>query len=120
MIGLSTQVFGRYEKAISKMHVTRLIHLCEILDASPVEMIHAAAPHLFGKTEEEARIRAEALSTVQKLPEDLLVLLLPLHKALCSRPPQFPDVSIDAPAADLTARLAEQDKVTAGDHDGPA
>lgn len=67
MVGLSTQVFGRYEKAISKMHVTRLIHLCEILDASPVDMIYAAAPHLFGDTQDEAAIRATAMRDLFKL-----------------------------------------------------
>ncbi|WP_095204594.1 helix-turn-helix transcriptional regulator [Mesorhizobium carmichaelinearum] len=113
MIGLSTQVFGRYEKAISKMHVTRLIHICEVLDASPVDMIFQAAPHLFGKSDEEARTRAEALSAIQSLPKNLLVLLLPLLNELRSRTSQFPGVAIAAPTADLAARLAELDKVTA-------
>ncbi|MEO5756546.1 MAG: helix-turn-helix transcriptional regulator, partial [Mesorhizobium sp.] len=53
-LGLSTQVFGRYEKAISKLHVTRLVHLSEILGFHPMELVYAAAPHLFGKTPEEA------------------------------------------------------------------
>ena len=48
--GLSTQVFGRYEKAISKLHVTRLVHLSEVLGFHPMELVYAAAPHLFGKT----------------------------------------------------------------------
>jgi ribosome-binding protein aMBF1 (putative translation factor) len=53
MLGLSTQVFRRCEVAVSKMHVTRLVHLCEFLDVSPVAMIYQAAPHLFGKSPEK-------------------------------------------------------------------
>mgnify|MGYP001128337662 FL=1 len=85
MLGLSTQVFRRYEVAASKLHVTRLVHLCEILDVSPVAIIAQAAPHLFGETAEEARMRAEALSAIEELPENLLSLLLPLLREMRAR-----------------------------------
>src|SRR4051812_48529616 len=39
LLGLSMQVYGRYERAFSKMHVTRMIHLCEILGFMPMEML---------------------------------------------------------------------------------
>ncbi|WP_011578695.1 MULTISPECIES: helix-turn-helix domain-containing protein [Chelativorans] len=84
MIGLSTQVFGRYEKAISKMNVTRLIHLCEILDVSPVDLIYEAAPHLFGDTPQEAKLRASAARWLWELPastvaalHDVMVTMIP-------------------------------------------
>ncbi len=48
MLGLSIPVYGRYERAFSKMTVTRMIHLCEILGFMPIDMIFEAAPHLWG------------------------------------------------------------------------
>jgi transcriptional regulator with XRE-family HTH domain len=86
MVGLSAQVFGGYEKAISKMHVTRLIHLCEILDASPVDMIHAAAPHLFGDSMEEAKIRADTMSALFSLPPAAVAALQRVIVAMIPEP----------------------------------
>nr|WIE94755.1 helix-turn-helix transcriptional regulator [Mesorhizobium sp. WSM4875] len=54
MVGLHETIFARYERAFSKLQATRLIHLCEILGCSPIEMIHAAAPHFFGESRKEA------------------------------------------------------------------
>ncbi|MDL2408221.1 helix-turn-helix transcriptional regulator [Rhizobium calliandrae] len=70
MLGLSTPVYGRYERAFSKMTVTRMIHLCEILGFTPIDMIFEAAPHLWGRTQEEAEDRLTLDRIVRKLPSD--------------------------------------------------
>ncbi|MBA8907474.1 helix-turn-helix transcriptional regulator [Aminobacter ciceronei] len=79
LLGLSMQVYGRYERAFSKMHVTRMIHLCEILGFMPMEMLFSAAPHLWGRTPEEARDTMELAQQVVSLPHgtkrDLLALV---------------------------------------------
>lgn len=82
MLGLSEQVFARYERAFSKMHVTRLIHLSEILGFSPIEMIHAAAPHLFGDSPEEADDKMKLVLRVLKMPASTTSSLLKLVEDL--------------------------------------
>lgn len=67
LLGLSEQVYARYERAFSKMHVTRMIHLSEILGFLPEEMICAAAPHLFGDSSEEAEDRMRLARTLSRL-----------------------------------------------------
>jgi len=76
LLGLTTQVYGRYERGEAKMHVTRLVHLSELLDFSPFEIICAAAPHLWGDTKEEAEIRFKLMSHIEKLPLEKAKLLL--------------------------------------------
>lgn len=39
LLGLHHQVLSRYGKATSKLTVARLIHLCEVLDTSPIELL---------------------------------------------------------------------------------
>jgi transcriptional regulator with XRE-family HTH domain len=78
LLGLSGQVYGRYERAFSKMHVTRLIHLSELLGFKPIEMIYAAAPHLFGETEEEARSRIALLRLMSRMRPATVETLLKL------------------------------------------
>ncbi|WP_287285948.1 hypothetical protein [Mesorhizobium sp.] len=79
ILGLSMQVYGRYERAFSKMHVTRMIHPCEILGFMPMEMLFSAAPHLLGRTPKEARDTMELAQQVVSLPHgtkrDLLALV---------------------------------------------
>ena len=77
-LGLSTQVFGRYEKAISKLHVTRLVHLSEILGFHPMELVYAAAPHLFGKTQEEAADQIKLAKLIWTLPPSTISTLVRL------------------------------------------
>ncbi|WP_312887732.1 helix-turn-helix domain-containing protein [Mesorhizobium caraganae] len=78
LLGLSTQVFGRYEKAISKLHVTRLVHLSEILGFHPMELVYAAAPHLFGKTPEEAEDQIKLAKLIWTLPPSTVSALVHL------------------------------------------
>ncbi|MGX5851065.1 helix-turn-helix domain-containing protein [Mesorhizobium sp. PL10] len=77
-LGLSTQVFGRYEKAISKLHVTRLVHLSEILGFHPMELVYEAAPHLFGKTAEQAADQIKLAKQIWSLPPSTVSTLVRL------------------------------------------
>lgn len=46
LLGLSEAVYARYETSVSRLTVGRLIHLCEVLGASPEELLAPAALHL--------------------------------------------------------------------------
>lgn len=78
LVGLTEQVYGRYERNASKMHVSRLIHLSEVLDISPVELLSFAAPHLWGKTQEEADARVRLIGLIEGLPFDTIKSMLVL------------------------------------------
>ncbi len=82
MVGLHETIFARYERAFSKLHVTRLIHLCEILGCSPVEMIHAAAPHFFGDSRREADDKVKLILRVLNMPAATAANLLNLVEGL--------------------------------------
>jgi transcriptional regulator with XRE-family HTH domain len=75
LVGLSTPVYGRYERGFSALTVTRLIHLCEVLNIGPEEMIFSVAPHLYGASQEEAEERYATFSMVRKLDVDTLKLV---------------------------------------------
>lgn len=78
LVGLSEQVYGRYERSSSKMQVSRLIHLSEILGVSPLGMLFAAAPHLWGKTTEEANTRFRMIKLLDELPADTMASIVTL------------------------------------------
>ena len=82
LMGLSTPVYGRYERAFSKLHVTRLIHICEVLGFMPIDMLFAAAPHLWGENEEEASDRVELAKLITNLPHNTTRDLLSLVKKM--------------------------------------
>ncbi len=70
IVGLSTAVYGRYERAFSRMTVTRMIHLCELLGFQPIDMLFAVAPHLYGRTPEEAKDHLELSHLTRGLPHE--------------------------------------------------
>lgn len=76
LLGITTQVYGRYERGEAKLHVTRLVQLSELLDFSPLDVVFAAAPHLSGATEEEADIRFRLMKHIEELPLEKAKLLL--------------------------------------------
>jgi transcriptional regulator with XRE-family HTH domain len=78
LVGLSEQVYGRYERSSSKMQVSRLIHLSEILGVSPLGMLFAAAPHLWGKTPEEADTRFRMIKLLDDLPAETMASIVTL------------------------------------------
>ncbi|CAN7742113.1 helix-turn-helix domain-containing protein [Rhizobium sp. LjRoot258] len=81
-LGLHEQVYGRYEHNETKMHVTRLIHLSEVLDFSPIDLIMAVAPYRFGNTPAEAAKRRKLIKVVESLPADAVESLLALVEAM--------------------------------------
>lgn len=81
LLGLTTQVYGRYERGEAKMHVTRLVHLSELLDFAPLDLIYAAAPHLWGDSQEEAELRFQLMRHVEQLPLEKAKLLMDLIRS---------------------------------------
>ncbi|SDN95994.1 helix-turn-helix transcriptional regulator [Ensifer sp. YR511] len=82
LLGLAEQVYGRYERSVSKLHVTQLIHLSEILGFAPDDLLFAAAPHLWGETPEEASKRRRLIKLIEDLPGDTLNTVLTLMEAI--------------------------------------
>jgi transcriptional regulator with XRE-family HTH domain len=80
LIGLSEQVYGRYERATSVMTVRRLIHLAEVLKMSPLEILFSAAPYLWGPMEERDS-RQRLMRHVEQLPASKVKVLLDLVEA---------------------------------------
>jgi len=79
MVGLHHEIYARHERAGAKLRVTRLLHLAELLDFSPVDAIYAAAPQFFGETEQEAEVRFKLVQRMLNLPaataQNLLMLV---------------------------------------------
>ncbi|RUV71480.1 XRE family transcriptional regulator [Mesorhizobium sp. M5C.F.Ca.IN.020.14.1.1] len=66
MLGLSDQVYNRYENAISRLTVGRLLHICEVLSISPVEILYPVTPHLWGEDLAEAETRMVIVEKLAK------------------------------------------------------
>ncbi|RUM96331.1 XRE family transcriptional regulator [Pseudaminobacter arsenicus] len=79
MVGLHHEIYARHERAGAKLRVTRLLHLAELLDFSPIEAIYAAAPKFFGESEQEAEVKFKLVMRMLNLPastaENLLMLV---------------------------------------------
>jgi transcriptional regulator with XRE-family HTH domain len=82
LVGLSEQVYGRYERSSSKMQVSRLIHLSEILGVSPLGMLFAAAPHIWGKTQEESEARFRMMKMLDEMPAETVSSVAALLQAV--------------------------------------
>lgn len=67
LLGLSDSVYQRYETSVSRLTVSRLIHICEVLGASPEELIAPAAPHLWGDTDQHSQLMRSAISEIRRL-----------------------------------------------------
>lgn len=87
MLGLTPQVYGRYERGEANLSVTRLLHLAEILDFSPVDVISAAAPHVMGKTVQEADLRCRLIEALGQLPLEKAKLLLDIAETFLTTQP---------------------------------
>ena len=92
MVGLHQEIYARHERAGAKLRVTRLLHLAELLGFSPVEAIYAAAPQLFGDSQEEAAVKNKLVKRILDLPAATAQNLLMLVEELS------PDDATDAPA----------------------
>eukprot|EP01035_Chromulina_nebulosa_P044098 gene44098-59710_t len=67
LLGTPGHVYQRYEKGNTRFTVARAIHLLELLDLAPIDYVYAAAPHLFGKTQQEAKLRKELIDRIMGL-----------------------------------------------------
>lgn len=54
LLGISVSVYLRYERGRSRLTVSRLIQICEVLGTHPEDMLGYAVPQLFSETEEHA------------------------------------------------------------------
>lgn len=82
LVALSIPVYGRCERAFSRMTVTRMIHLCELLGFMPNGILFEAAPHLRGRTQEEAEDRRTLTKLIERLPHDTMRDLIRLLQRL--------------------------------------
>lgn len=88
LLGLHPIVYGRYERSETKMNVSRLIHLSELLDFSPIDLLMAAAPYRWGKTPAEAESRRKLIKVVESLPADAVDSLLAMIDAMVKLKPE--------------------------------
>lgn len=95
MVGLHHEIYARHERAGAKLRVTRLIHLAELLDFSPIEALYAAAPHLFGESRQEAEVKLKLVMRMLNLPASTAEHLLMLVEELS---PDVPREASDKPA----------------------
>lgn len=47
-----------------------MIHRCELLGFMPTDMLFEVAPHLWGRTQEEAEDRRTLTKLIERLPQD--------------------------------------------------
>lgn len=85
LYGLSTSVYGRYERGFSNLTVGRMIHLCELLGFTPLELIYSAAPHLYGATREEAEDRFKLAQLVDSCPPSTVRVIIILVEEMMAR-----------------------------------
>ncbi|WP_080582731.1 helix-turn-helix domain-containing protein, partial [Sinorhizobium fredii] len=72
LLGLSEGVYSRYETTISRLTVSRLIHLCEVLGAIPEEILAPTAPHLWGETRTKAVLMVACVEKLRGFDEEIL------------------------------------------------
>lgn len=92
MVGLHHEIYARHERAGAKLRVTRLLHLAELLDFSPIEALYAAAPQIFGDTEQEAEVKLKLMMRMLDLPASTAQHLLMMIEELS------PDSGAENPA----------------------
>lgn len=65
LLGITEAVYARYEASVSRLTVGRLIHLCEVLGASPEELLAPAAPHLWGENQSKVDLLLPASTSCE-------------------------------------------------------
>lgn len=53
-LGIKESGLRRHELGRSKLTVSRLLQICEIMNANPIDVIGPVAPHLIGRSDETA------------------------------------------------------------------
>ncbi|WP_234841633.1 helix-turn-helix domain-containing protein [Sinorhizobium meliloti] len=72
LLGITEAVYARYEASVSRLTVGRLIHLCEVLGASPEELLAPAALHLWAKTESKSICLLACIDKLRAFDEETL------------------------------------------------
>ncbi|RWJ83050.1 MAG: XRE family transcriptional regulator [Mesorhizobium sp.] len=86
LLGLSNQVYNRYENAVSKLTVSRLLHVCEVLDISPLEILYPVAPHFWGQDLAEAETRKAIIEKLDEFDGLTLNVILAFLRHLKTKP----------------------------------
>lgn len=85
MIGIHPEIYARHERAGAKLTATRLLHLAELFEFSPIEAVHAVAPQFLGDDQEEANMRLalilRSLALSASAAEDLLNVIEELPRS---------------------------------------
>ncbi|MCM2294794.1 helix-turn-helix domain-containing protein [Allorhizobium sp. BGMRC 0089] len=69
-VGITANVFRRYECDDANMSVSRMLHVCEILSINPIDLIFDSAPHLWGKSYESALNVKDIVSLILDMEEN--------------------------------------------------
>lgn len=75
-LGLHENVYGRIETGKARLTVSRLIAVCSILEANPMEVLFDAAPHLFGQEPATAHLLNSVMSHLVDMEEKSLDTIL--------------------------------------------
>ncbi|MFQ6242672.1 hypothetical protein [Sinorhizobium meliloti] len=69
---MTEAVYARYEASVSRLTVGRLIHLCEVLGASPEELVAPPAPHLWGENQIKVDLLLACIDKLRGFHEETL------------------------------------------------
>lgn len=69
-IGLSAGVYARYERGVSKLRLTQLVQISDVLNFPAIQVLYDTAPYQWGATPEEARMTFELQRMIQELPAE--------------------------------------------------
>ncbi|APG93119.1 transcriptional regulator (plasmid) [Sinorhizobium americanum] len=72
LLGLSEAVYARYETSVSRLTVGRLIHLCEVLGASPEELLAPAALYLWGENQTKVDLLLACIDKLRAFDDEIL------------------------------------------------
>lgn len=72
LLGLSEAVYARYETRFSRLTVGRLIHLCEVLGASPEELLAPLDQHLWGENQSKVDLLLACIDKLRAFDEETL------------------------------------------------
>ncbi|WP_028004398.1 helix-turn-helix domain-containing protein [Sinorhizobium meliloti] len=72
LLGITEAVYARYEASVSRLTVGRLIHICEVLGASPEELLAPAAPHLWGENQIKVDLLLACIDKLRGFDEETL------------------------------------------------
>jgi transcriptional regulator with XRE-family HTH domain len=75
-LGLHENVYGRIETGKARLTVSRLIAVCSILEANPMEVLFDAAPHLFSPEPATAQLLYSVMSHLVDMEEKSLDTIL--------------------------------------------